>query len=185
MLGVTSEVYVKIETVGNIAVIVAATIFIGMTIYDRLSPGAANGRSSAERMIGRTLPLSPANISKRATAVLCVSPKCHFCTESMQFYSKLATLSARRPGSFRVLAVTPAGAAGLEESRQYFTDHGVTVDGVTQIAFSPLGIAGTPTVALLDSSGRIVNAWIGKLSAKQEEAAFKTIGSLCGDSRGA
>jgi len=176
----------KIEKMANIAVILVAAVFIGNTFYDRVVPRVEPGPNPPERMMGKTLHL-PSSVSTgtRVTVVLFVSPRCHFCTESMPFYTRLASLSARGSNFFRVLAITPEGAGWTEDGKKYFTDHGVRVDGVAQMQFSAVGVPATPTLALLDSSRRVVKAWTGKLPGDKEEDVIKAIENLCADCKGA
>jgi hypothetical protein len=54
-----------------------------------------------------------------------------------------------------VLAVTPSGLETTAEDEQYLAERHVPVDGIGQLQFDALGIHGTPTLALLDGSGRV------------------------------
>ncbi len=92
----------------------------------------------------------------------------------------------RQRGSnvFKVLGATPAGHVSDEEGRQYLAGHGVSVDGVVQMSFPAIGITVTPTLALLDSSGRIVRAWTGRLSDSMESKVIKSVQDICTECEG-
>jgi thiol-disulfide isomerase/thioredoxin len=170
----------KIDKFANLAVIVMASVFIGPTVYDRLSPRPASKPFSPERVTAKNLvfPLA-VRTGSRATVVLFVSPNCHFCTESMPFYARLTGLRPRGSDSFRIPGVTPANGGDGEDVRRYFKDHKVNVDAMVQMQYSEIGVSGTPTLALLDSSGRVVRAWTGKLPRAIEEEVIKSIRALC------
>ncbi len=174
----------KLDRIANIAVILVAIAFIGATIYDRVLPRSRKPTPPMSLM-GKTLPLpGSATRGASATLVLFVSPACHFCTESMPFYGRLAALRPSGSKSFRLLAATAAGSVSDEEGRQYMASHGVAVDEVAQVSFPDVGIVATPTLALLDSSGRVAHSWTGKLSDELENDVIKSIRELCADCKG-
>lgn len=45
---------------------------------------------------------------------------------------------------------------------------GVKVDDVEQASLGDLGILGTPTLVLVDSTGKVINKWEGALSPTGE-----------------
>lgn len=83
----------------------------------------------------------------------------------MPFYKHLGELEKSNFLHAHVLAVMPddrpAGFASLESG-------GVAVEGIFNQPLNSIQVSGTPTLLLLDSSGRIVRAWIGKLTAQRE-----------------
>jgi hypothetical protein len=175
----------KTENIANVAVILAAVVLIGLNVYDRAIARVDSHQASARSLIGKTLPL-PQSLStgNRITAVLFVSKNCHFCSESMPFYLRMSALRSGDSNAFRLLAVTPTGRETIAEGRQYFGEHGVPVDGIGEMQFGPLGIQGTPTLALLDPSRRVVKIWAGKVPDKTEEEIIGTIRQLCPECRG-
>src|SRR5262249_41004016 len=90
---------IQLDKITNLAVIVAALVFVGTTLVDRLSPAKAPMRPPSPDLIGRKLELSPAVTPTHGRAItLFVSRTCDFCTESMGFYRRLAD---SRPQSCR------------------------------------------------------------------------------------
>jgi hypothetical protein len=102
----------------------------------------------------------------------------------MLFYARVTALRPAGSDSLRVLGFTPARRVSDEEGRGYFASHGISLDGVAQMEFSALGVPVTPTLALLDSSRRVVAAWTGKLSDGGEDAVIKAIRKMCADCKG-
>jgi hypothetical protein len=130
--------------------------------------------------VGKTLeaPL-PANADPAVTVVLFVSKNCHFCSESMPFYRRLAALRVQGPGGLKLLAVTPAERETREDAVKYFADRDVALDGAGTLSFASLGVSGTPTIALLDHSKRVLSVWTGKLPSGTESQVISAIRALC------
>jgi len=95
------------------------------------------------------------------TLVLALSSNCHFCTESAPFYKQLA----QSKGNTHLVAVLPQS---LADGREYLENLGVSVDEVKQLSLDKIGVSGTPTLLLVDTSGVVKNSWVGKLSPQQE-----------------
>jgi hypothetical protein len=175
----------NIEKVTNIGVIVAVVSGCGLGVYDRIAHHEDRHQKRAEALVGSTLQLPQSlNLGRQVTAVLFVSKYCKCCSESMPFYMQISSLRTRESGAFRVLAVTPVGRETTVEDEQYLSEHQVPVDGIGQLQnFSDLGIQGTPTLALLDSSGRVFKAWTGKLPSDTELQIIEIIRRYCSECR--
>ena len=62
-----------------------------------------------------------------------------------------------------------------EEGRKYLDGEGVQVDDVKQAALSSIGVAGTPTLLLVDARGKVSDVWRGKLQPDEEEKVIATL----------
>jgi hypothetical protein len=51
----------------------------------------------------------------------------------------------------------------------------VTVDEVRQATLTEIEINGTPTLLLLDRSGRVKHVWLGKLPSEKESDVVTTL----------
>jgi thioredoxin-related protein len=102
------------------------------------------------------------------TLLLALSTSCHFCTDSAPFYQRLS----KDHGDTRLVAVFPQENS---EGERYLSNLGVKVDEVEQASFVDLGILGTPTLVLVDSSGKVINKWEGALPPTRES---EVIGQL-------
>jgi hypothetical protein len=52
---------------------------------------------------------------------------------------------------------------------------GVSVDEVKQFSLEKIGVSGTPTLLLVDTSGVVKNFWVGKLSPEQEATVLSVL----------
>jgi hypothetical protein len=95
--------------------------------------------------------------------VLALSTTCHFCSESAEFYKKLVPEAIGH--GIPIVAVLPQPTA---EGRSYLDGLGVNVRNVLQTPLAAVDAAGTPTLLVVDRSGKISNAWVGKLAPQQE-----------------
>ncbi len=104
----------------------------------------------------------------KQTLVLAISSTCHYCTESATFYKRL--MQSKK--TTRIVAVLPQP---VQDGREYLERLGVSVDDVRQLGFDKLGVRGTPTLLLVDSSGVVKSIWIGKLKPEQETAVLDAL----------
>ncbi len=100
------------------------------------------------------------------TLVIAIRRGCPYCDASMTFYRALGELE--RGGALRahLLAVMPndefSGSGYLEKNN-------VEVQGIFGEKLDALKVSGTPTVLLIDSSGRIERKWVGQLPPRLEK----------------
>jgi hypothetical protein len=97
--------------------------------------------------------------------------ECHFCTESISFYNKLAE-PQQGVKAARIIAIFPNEEGEVKKYAQYNRLQLETISGVN---FKALNISGTPTMILVDDSGKVVDFWIGKLSKDNEHQIIKTL----------
>lgn len=152
----------------------AAAFFIVATIANRyfFSPPPEPALAEEPRP-GAKLALPSVDwASNPKTLVLGLSTKCRYCSESAGFYHKL--LRAASFNSVRTIAVFPQP---VSEARVFLQEHNLTPDDVRQAKMRDVGMVGTPTVLLVDSSGRVQSSWVGELSPEREGEVFKELGS--------
>ncbi len=88
-------------------------------------------------------------------AVVFLSTRCHFCTESMPFYRQVAGI--QRPGlTLSVLAFESPG-----EVRKLLSRANVAVGGVYRIR-ETTGLSSTPTLLILDGGGIVKRVFEGR-----------------------
>jgi hypothetical protein len=147
-----------IEKFANIAIIVAVVVFLTVVIrggYLRRSPAPDKAPSE---LIGTTISLPGVNFTSRhASLILGISTQCHFCNESLPFYKQIAD---QLRGRVAVIAVMPQTEA---EGGSYLEGAGATGVQVVSAKLSSIGVYATPTVVLVDNSGKVKSAWVGKL----------------------
>lgn len=72
--------------------------------------------------------------------------------------------------NIRLVAVLPNA---VEESKQYLSYLGVSVNEVRQASLRSLGVGGTPTLILVDKEGKVAGSWIGQLPSSKEGEVLK------------
>ena len=162
----------KIELVANLAIIVAA-LLLCVSLVNRSLLSDQQPVSSKEQLPeGTKLVLSGVDWSKSdQTLLLVLSDACHFCTESGEFYRRLAQERAKATG-LRLIAIMPQE---VDRGRAYLDRLGVSVDEVRQAPLSVLRVAGTPTLIAVNGAGLITASWVGKLSAEKEAEVLERL----------
>ena len=161
--------YKKIELLANVAILVAGLSLVALTINRFfLTPKPAPVDQAAARVKSGdkvSLPGFDWTRSER-TLVMAISASCRYCTESAPFYKHLAAEISKHP-STRLVTVLPQST---EAGRKYLSELGVIIEDVRQLPLNAMGVAGTPTLMLVDKEGTVKKVWIGKLpeSAQSE-----------------
>lgn len=71
-----------------------------------------------------------------------------------------------------VVAVFPQDT---ESAAKHLTALGLSIEKIRQATLVSLGTAGTPTLILVDSSGRAIDSWVGKLPPEEEKRVFERL----------
>lgn len=66
----------------------------------------------------------------------------------------------------------------IEEGQAFLTAHGVSGLIVKQAMLWQLGVNGTPTLLLVDDSGKVVESWSGRLTPSQEAVVVARLEKL-------
>lgn len=134
-----------------------------------LSP---NGFSPGSLHEGSRVSLSEVNWpGNRLTLIMALSIGCHYCEASANFYRAL--LHAAPPGTFHPIAVFPQP---IKDAKAYLNSLGINVADVRQRDLGSLGVAGTPTLILVNEKGRVKSTWVGQLPPPREEEVFRLLG---------
>jgi thiol-disulfide isomerase/thioredoxin len=161
----------------NMAMIVAACVVIRLALKDRRSAPKRVQTSVTQRYMGKPLPLPDRSaLGSAATTVLFVSKSCHYCADSMPFYEQLS--AARKSRKLSVVVAVPQGRETREDGAAFFAEHRVSIDAVFPLDFAEAGVAGTPTLVLLDGVGRVKAAWSGILPSDKQAEVLSRINAL-------
>jgi hypothetical protein len=164
-----------LDTVANIAIILvcaAAAVVLSFNIRDRLrQPGAPPQVEKGEQFAA--LKGAVPEGATRAL-VVAVSPTCHFCNDSLPFYKQLVDERNQKGSAVKFVAAVPTDDAKAPESDK-FVNAGVKPDNVVHLDFSAIKVPGTPTLLLVDNTGKVLNVWVGKLDASGEKEVLKTL----------
>jgi len=161
----------KLDVLANVATVVACCI----VSYVLLTRSAAPPMSSADYKAGEQMDkLRDVDYSQAAqTLVMFVRSSCHFCTESMPFYERVAISHAHTSGHLHIVALT---GEPVETTAKYLADHSVAIDQVVPIDSNGSRFTGTPTLVLVDRNGTVTHAWRGKLNEERERELFQLLG---------
>jgi hypothetical protein len=164
-----------LEITSAVAVIAVAVAVLSSIVRSELThPPKVNLQPGLERGGQLTnLAFGKQNGVKHAQLILAMSTTCHFCEESIPFYNKLSDGLRNTSGSPTFVALF---RESTEQVSAFSQQRGLTVSTVAAVDFRTLHVAGTPTIILLDESGKVVDFWVGKLSTEEEQAVFARLG---------
>jgi thioredoxin-related protein len=147
--------------------------FTPVETSNRTSRRQTNG--SADDTGGDTLaPLEGYNWSSYPkTLVIAIRRGCPYCDASMPFYRQLGEQERSNMIRAHVLVVMPNDASS---GGSLLSKYDVEVQTIFSQRLGALKVAGTPTVLLVDSSGRIERAWVGQLPPTAEKEVMHAAG---------
>jgi thiol-disulfide isomerase/thioredoxin len=169
----------KIEILANIAILVVA-VLLGVVLVKKYLLTGDRPETAPKIVAGTKMTLPGVDWSKNGQTLMVVLQKgCHFCTESAPFYQRLVKETAER-GGVHLVAVLPQE---VPEAKKYLEEIKVPIDEVRQASPTALGVAGTPTLILVNEAGVVVDVWEGRLPASEESKVLnrlqgKTVASL-------
>jgi hypothetical protein len=159
----------KLETIANLSVVVAALVFSATIAKDRwfskpaINSGASAGTESSLK--GTQLHLSGVRWAQAdKTLVMALSTQCHFCQESVPFYKELGTSPAVKANRVAIVMVFPQEQG---EAESFVKSNQMHADGVLSAQIP--GTESTPTLLLVDRTGKVERLWIGVLSPSQRK----------------
>lgn len=167
------KLYRKIEIVSNILIIVATFAIVTVVVKGYVLPNKhGNHLAAPKSLVGLNANLSNVNWKGAdKTLLLIVKKGCPFCAESAPFYQQLVN-TINNKNNVHIIAVLPQE---LEESKQYLNQLNVQIQDIRQASLDSIGVAGVPTLALVDKNGIITDTWLGKLSTEQELEVLEKI----------
>lgn len=171
-----------IETVTNIAILCVCLAFGWSLIHSRFISASSASGHELTRLEGETLKPLPGYSwqSRPDTLILAIRRGCHFCEDSLPFYRKLGELQKSDKLSANVLAVMPDDP---ESGSEFLRKNDVAVPGVFNLSLDALDVSGTPTLLLVNASGRVQKAWIGRLSPEAETSVIAAVENTAANTR--
>ena len=153
----------KLEAIANVAVIVVA-LAAGYVVLVRY---VAAYRAPRSVSAGDLLPAIPSLdwSQRRHTLVLALNTGCHFCEQSVPFYQKLASAQQPIREDLGVVAVFPNDP---DMVRDFMTRVNLRIRSVSAVPLDKLRVDATPTIILVNSSGRVERSWVGTLTSREE-----------------
>ena len=131
--------------------------------------GVSTNNTRPRIQIGAKLPLEGVDwVKNQKTLVVALSDKCHFCTDSANFYQRLS----QDHGSAALIAVLPQP---VEESKQYLGQLKVMISDVRQVPLTSLAVTATPTLILVGKDGAVLKSWVGRLKPEREAEVLASL----------
>jgi hypothetical protein len=161
----------RIEFIANLAIVIVASLLATVLIKNYVISKSPTVTTIGTANVSARRDVSALKVDwgqSSQTLVLAISSTCHFCTASSQFYK---TLVANK-GDTRLIAVMPQS---VEEGKKYLDHLGVAVDEVRQLPLNDIGVYGTPSILLVDTSGTVKNFWQGKLPTDKERTVLEAL----------
>ena len=174
----------RLETTSNVVVVLAAAIVIGNNLYSRFVPPRSRAESGLSgRLVGKTLDLRGSlPVGHQGSVTAFIAQDCHYCRESIEFYRRVAKLTqGGRPCDVKLLAVAPREREKRDSFQAFLADQNLQVDGADVVSFASVGVQGTPTLVLRDSSQVVKNVWVGFLAPSRQNEVLERVKSLCGN----
>ena len=157
-----------LEVTTNIAVIIAVVFVAAVFYHSYFNEGV-------HPIKGDQLPHLGSYVwsSSEHTLVLALRKNCRFCEESMPFYRRLAELKKKGRLNANLIAIFPNSA---QAAQGVLRSQNVEITAAFGINLGDLKIAGTPTLILADSNGRIEKYWVGKQTESGEDTILRAMG---------
>jgi|SRR5437660_811035 len=114
------------------------------------------------------------HVSKSAkTLIIALNTACAFCVEGTPFYNQLAEVSHKN--QTQVISIF---SNSVDDVRRFTQEHQLKTDSIAEADLNELKISATPALILVDSKGRVLDFWIGKLSEDDQQKVMKSIASF-------
>jgi len=162
-----------VEVSSNVAVLVLAVALLGAIVSARFArPRKPAFESGLQR--GQVLARleSIDYLTAPQTMLLVLSTKCSYCEQSLPFYQRLLGEQQTVGQHTRIVAVFPNPKTEVE---QYKEQNQLHVESVPELNYSILNVTGTPTLILVDSTGHVLDFWVGKLSKEDEQQVIEAV----------
>jgi thiol-disulfide isomerase/thioredoxin len=160
------------ELAANVAIVVVALVVIAVVVKRNLLGSRDPGRhqiSAGEKISVPGVDWS----SHDKTVVLALAQGCHFCSESAPFYQRLVQ-TVRANADTELAAVLPQEDA---EAHKYVESLGLKIDDIRKVSLEFIGVAGTPTLILVDRGGVVRKVWVGQLPPEKESEVISSVSS--------
>jgi hypothetical protein len=158
----------------NVAVLVASGCVIWWFAAQRMAP-ASRGPSTSYA-IGESVG-AVAGVDfrdSRETLLMVLREDCRYCRESVPFYQQLSS-AKRDPRGIRVVVVSTDSPGSMSA---YLRSNAIQADRVVTVRPGILKVPGTPSLLLVDGTGKVKQMWRGKLGAAQEREVFAALGLI-------
>jgi thioredoxin-related protein len=152
----------SLEKFSNIAVIIVAIVVVFSFLKHDFG-SSTNPDTSFKASAVHLTSITPT--PSKLNVVLGISTTCHFCEQNMGFYKTLSNLQT--PDKIALYTIFPQSK---DEASSFLLQKDIHPAAVISSPLSKYDISGTPTLLLVNASGKVERAWVGSLdSGKQAE----------------
>jgi thioredoxin-related protein len=163
-----NSLYRKLELLANTAIILVVVLIAGALIRNHFM--STRQEAIAGIPVGSKISLPDIDWAKNdQTLILVLQKGCRFCKESAPFYQRLV----RETAGYSNLQLVAALPNTVNDSKQYLSDLGISLNEVRQVSLSSLGVEGTPSLILVDRAGKVAASWVGQLPPDKEAEVLK------------
>ena len=163
-----------LDVTTNVVVVVFAVVAVGVLAKNYFAPRGAETGAGIRK--GRAFPEFAGADYKQAprTLILALNVDCRYCTKSVPFYNRLAEARRENVGQFNVVAafINKEG----DRVKSYAEEKRLSVETVAGVDLDKLGVHTTPTLVLVDSTGKVLDSWRGELQLDGEREVFDALG---------
>jgi len=170
----------SLEKLTNVAILGLCVVVAGDLVYrDVLRPQQAAAQGAARP---NPTPFKPGEAFPqltglqqqpgRSSLLLVVRSGCKYCTESVPFYQNLVKEVRLSKMPVQLIGVC------LESDKacaDYFAQTKVAVDATIGAPRGLEKIQGTPTLVMLDPSGKVAETWVGALNPEGQKAVLAAL----------
>ncbi len=162
--------YRRMELAANFAIVVVAVLLSAVLVKKFLLSESPAKQPTSTIKVGTQMTLPGVDWQESSkTALLFLSPRCGACTDDAPFYRQLAERSTI-PGAPRMVTVF---AGDMDSARQYLEELELPTTAVVRANPQETGVKSTPTLLVVDRSGKVVGSWRGKLPEEKQGEVFK------------
>jgi hypothetical protein len=162
-----------LDVATNIIVVLFAVVAIGVLVKNSFRPQGAKATIAIKT--GSVLPEIPGIDYRQAsrTLILALNVDCRYCTRSVPFYNSLAEARQENANQSNIVAAFINKDTALVKS--YADEKQLSVHAVAGVDLDKLGVQTTPTLILVDSTGKVLDSWRGELRADGEREVFNAL----------
>jgi hypothetical protein len=162
-----------LDVTTNVVVVLFAVVAIAVLVKNYFAPQERDINGVRK---GGIFPAIAGVDYKQAqrTLILALNVDCHYCTRSVPFYNSLAEGRRESAGDLNIVAVFVNKEAALVKS--YAEEKHLLVQAISGVALDQMGVHMTPTLILVDHTGKVLESWRGELQPDGEREVFAAVG---------
>jgi hypothetical protein len=162
-----------LDVTTNVVVVLFGVVAIGVLAKNYFAPQSA--KPNVELTKGSVLPAIAGVDYKQTsrTLILALNVDCRYCTRSVPFYNSLAEARQENADQVNIVGAFINKDAALVKS--YVEEKQLSVHAIAGVDLDKLGVHMTPTLILVDNTGKVLDSWRGELQPDGEREVFAAL----------